>query len=148
MTKSLERTRSDAAITDTTWPMMPRWGWRLPDFMDWPDRRSLRIEESRSDRTLTIRAEVPGVDPTKDVDVTVRNGVLTISAERKEHHEDTTNGSVRSEFRYGSFVRQVPLPADCATEDIQAVYDNGILEVRIPMDEEHPEETHIDITVT
>ena len=145
MSKTLERTPSRAEITDTTWPMMPRWGWRLPDFMDWPDRRSLRIEESRSDDALTIRVEIPGIDPEKDVDITVRDGVLTIIAERREHKEHAAAGGFRSEFRYGSFIRQVVLPADCAIDDIEATYESGILEVAVPMTEHTSEAQHIEV---
>ncbi|NCY17007.1 MAG: Hsp20/alpha crystallin family protein, partial [Actinobacteria bacterium] len=144
MSKAIERTQQRSTVTDAPLPTLTRWGWRLPEFIDWPDRRTLRIEESRDDGTLTIRAEMPGIDPKNDVDLVVNNGILTISAERREKHEDTTAGTFRSEFRYGSFMRQVELPAECAPEDIEATYDNGILEVRVPVDGEEPHATHIE----
>ncbi len=145
MTRTIEKTQDRSTITETPLPTLTRWGWRLPEFMDWPDRRALRIEESRNDGTLTIRAEMPGIDPAHDVDLVVSNGILTISAERRETHQDSTAGTYRSEFRYGSFMRQIELPADCALDDIEATYDNGILEVRVPVDGEQPHAQHIEV---
>ena len=73
----------------------------------------------------------PGVDPGKDVDITVRDGVLTIKAERTEKKE--SNG--RSEFSYGSFIRSVTLPAGADEDAIKASYDKGILTVSVPVTE-------------
>ena len=74
-----------------------------------------------------LRAEVPGIDPAKDVDITVQNGQLTIKAERSEKKE----AKGRSEFSYGSFVRTVTLPAGANEDDIKATYDKGILTVDV-----------------
>lgn len=145
MSRSIERTIDRPVVAEPPFPTLTRWGWRLPEFMDWPDRRALRIEESRSDGTLTIRAEMPGIDPKTDVDIAVLDGILTISAERREKHEESAEGSFRSEFRYGSFMRQIPLPAECSLEDIHATYDDGILEVRVPVDGEKPRAQHIEV---
>ena len=145
MTRAMEKAPSRPSPVDTAFPVMPRWGWRLPEFMEWPERRSIRIEESRSDGTLHIRAEIPGIDPATDIDIAVLNGILTISAERNEKHEETTEGVYRSEFRYGSFMRQIELPADCSTDDIEATYENGILEVKVPVDGEKPAAQHIEV---
>ena len=60
-----------------------------------------------ADGTYHLKAEIPDVDPDKDITITVRDGVLTITAERSEKKE--SNG--RSEFSYGTFVRSVTLPA-------------------------------------
>lgn len=148
MSRSIERTIDRPSIVETPFPALTRWGWRLPEFMDWPERRALRIEESRSDGTLTIRAEMPGIDPKTDVDIAVLDGVLTISAERREKEEESSDGTFRSEFRYGSFMRQIQLPSDCSVEDIDATYDNGILEVRVPVGGEKPKAQHIEVRAT
>jgi hypothetical protein len=58
------------------------------------------------DGSYELRAEIPGVDPAKDVEITVREGVLTIKSERSDKKE--TNG--RSEFSYGAFSRSLTLP--------------------------------------
>ena len=79
-----------------------------------------------------IRAELPGVDPDRDIDVSVDNGVLTIAAERQESNREQLEKGYRSEFRYGSFVRQVRLPAGTSAEVVSAAYKDGVLEIRMP----------------
>jgi Molecular chaperone (small heat shock protein) len=85
-----------------------------------------------------VRAELPGVDPTDDIEVTVRDGQLTIKAERIPDRE--SNG--HSEFSYGSFVRTVALPAGADEDEIHATYDRGILTVSVPLSEDQPTEKH------
>ena len=82
-----------------------------------------------------IRAEIPGVDPEKDIDVSMADGKLTISARREQREETKTDDSFRTEFRYGSFQRTRTVPQDTRLEDVQATYEDGILEVRMPVDE-------------
>jgi HSP20 family protein len=96
------------------------------------DTKLMRLEDEMSGGRYEVRAEIPGVDPAKDVDITVRDGLLTIKAERSEKKE--SNG--RSEFSYGSFVRTVSLPAGANEDDITASYDKGILTVSVGVTEE------------
>ena len=91
----------------------------------------IRLEDETHDGHYLLRAELPGIDPAKDVDITVCNGELTIKAERQEKKE--TNG--RSEFSYGSFTRSVTLPAGADAENIKATYDKGILTVDVTLPE-------------
>ncbi len=79
-----------------------------------------------------VRAEIPGVDPEKDIDIALEKDRLVIRAERTSSFEDDTDG-YRSEFRYGSFSRVVALPDGVDADQIGADYADGILEVRIPM---------------
>ena len=95
----------------------------------------IRVEEVVDGSTLLVRAELPGIDPETDVDVTVSNGVLEIKAERKEKQEHKDKNTYRSEFRYGSFFRRVPLPEGARQEDVTANYKDGVLEVRMPVQE-------------
>jgi HSP20 family protein len=83
-----------------------------------------------------VRAEVPDIDPEKDIELSVANGVLRISAHREEKSERKDKEVYRSEFRYGSFVRNIPLPEGTSDSDITAAYKDGILEVRVPMPEQ------------
>ena len=92
----------------------------------------LRVEEFREGETLVVRAELPGIDPEKDVDVSVRDGELNIRAERQENTENANKDGYRSEFRYGSFARTVQLPRGARQEDIKASYRDGVLEIRVP----------------
>ncbi|OOP64820.1 heat-shock protein Hsp20 [Arthrobacter sp. SRS-W-1-2016] len=95
----------------------------------------IRVEEFLDGKTLVVRAEMPGVDPDKDVKITVEDGYLNISAERQEKEEHKDKGGFRSEFRYGSFNRSILLPEGVKEEDIKASYTNGVLEVRTPLPE-------------
>ncbi len=87
----------------------------------------IRLEDEMADGHYLLRAELPGIDPAEDVDITVRDGQLTIKAERSEKKE--TKG--RSEFSYGSFTRSVTLPAGANEDDIKATYNKGILTVSV-----------------
>ena len=115
---------------------------RFPDLLDWLDTpwsallpfsgaQTFRVEDYLEDGNYVIRAEVPGVDPEKDIEITVEAGTLTIRAERREERQEAH----RSEFRYGSFSRSVTLPRQADTEHITARYDQGILEVSVPVKE-------------
>lgn len=112
------------------------------------EKSAMRVEEFVEDNTLVVRAELPGIDPDKDVDVSLENGVLSISARREEKSETQQQDMYRSEFRYGSMVRRIALPDGVSQDDVKASYKDGILEVRTPMPspEEAPEATKIAIT--
>ena len=96
------------------------------------------------DGRYEVRAELPGVDPAENIEVTVHDGRLTIKAERTQTSE--SNG--HSEFSYGSFMRTVPLPAGADEDDINATYDRGILTVSVPLSEDHPTEKHVEVIET
>ncbi len=113
---------------------------RFPDLFDWMDApwptllppglaHPFRVENYTEDDNYVIRAELPGLDPENDVEVTVEPGTLTIHAERRE---ETREGR-HSEFKYGSLTRSVPLPEGTDPEAITANYDQGILKVSIPV---------------
>jgi len=91
------------------------------------------VEEFDEDGSLVIRAELPGIDPDKDVDLTVSDGMLLIKAERRESERTEDKGYVRREMRYGSFARTLPLPDGADESDVSASYKDGILEVRVPV---------------
>jgi HSP20 family protein len=119
---------------------------RFPDLLDWFDTpwsallpysgaQTLRVEDYVDDGHYVVRAELPGVDPGKDIEITIGQGTLTIHAERREERQETH----RSEFRYGSFTRTVTLPRTADAEHISASYDQGILQVDVPLQEAGPE---------
>ena len=80
---------------------------------------------------LVVRAEIPGAKP-EDVDITVHNGVLTISGKLEEEREEERSGYLVKERRSGSFRRSLHLPQDVDEDQIKANFENGVLEVRIP----------------
>ncbi len=104
----------------------------------------IRLEDEIQDGHYVIRAELPGIDPAKDIDITVTDGQLTIQAERGEKKESKG----RSEFSYGSFVRSVTLPAGADEDDIAASYDKGILTVWVALPEQPPAEKHLTVQAT
>jgi HSP20 family protein len=81
---------------------------------------------------LVVRMELPGIDPEKDVQVSVQDGVLRVSGERRRDPAMEEAGYYRREAAYGAFERAIPLPEGAKSEDIIASYDNGVLEVVIP----------------
>jgi HSP20 family protein len=112
----------------------------LPDLLEWlgapwtpmlpfAGTHALRVEDYAEDDHYVVRAELPGVDPRKDVDITVEDQTLTVHAQRRQEHKEPHH----CEFRYGEFTRSVRLPASADTEHITAAYDKGILEVTIPV---------------
>ncbi|WP_425437836.1 Hsp20/alpha crystallin family protein [Mycobacterium neglectum] len=108
------------------------------------DSNLLRMEDETREGLYLVRAELPGLDPIEDIEVTVRDGQLTIKADRSQ--SDDTNG--RSEFSYGSFARTIMLPADAEEDEINATYDRGILTVLVPLSEEASAEKHVEVIET
>ncbi|ORA20481.1 HSP20 family small heat-shock protein [Mycobacterium angelicum] len=105
------------------------------------DTRAMRLEDEMKDGRYEVRAEIPGVDPAKDIDITVRDGQLTIKAERSEKKD--FDG--RSEFSYGSFVRTLSLPDGADDGDIKATYDKGILTISVAVAQKKPAERRVQI---
>ncbi|WP_166847169.1 Hsp20/alpha crystallin family protein [Isoptericola sp. BMS4] len=129
------------------WP--PRWdAWPFTEVFAGRDPGPgvgalIRVEEAREGDELVIRAELPGLDPEKDVEVTVDDGILTIAAHREERTSEH-EGGYRSEFRYGQFERRLRLPRD-ASSDVTATYRDGVLEVRVPVPAERPAARTIEV---
>ena len=71
----------------------------------------LRVEEYREGDQLVVKAEVPGINPENDVDITIDRDQLQIVVRREEKSEHKSKAGYRSEFRYGTFSRTVTLPA-------------------------------------
>jgi HSP20 family protein len=84
---------------------------------------------------FVLRADLPGV--TEDqVKVELEDNVLTVSGERRSEHEDRKEGYYRLERASGSFTRSLTVPEGNDPEAIQARFENGVLEVRIPKPEQ------------
>ncbi|MGY1735056.1 MULTISPECIES: Hsp20/alpha crystallin family protein [unclassified Geodermatophilus] len=98
-----------------------------------PGEEVIRVDEYRDDDTQVIRAELPGIDPDRDVQLTISNGMLRIDAERRIEEETQQKGFTRHEMRYGSFTRTLPLAEGATEDDIHAEYKDGVLEIRVPV---------------
>ena len=103
--------------------------------------QTFRVEEMARDNRYVIRAELPGLDPDRDIEVTVEGRTLTIHAERRQEDDEP----YRSEFRYGSLTRLFRLPAKVDANDVTARYEKGVLEVSVPVREVKPEGTRVAI---
>ena len=96
---------------------------------EWDWRPNADISETKTE--YLIKAELPEVDK-DDVQVSVENGVLTISGERHFKKEEETETTHRVESMYGKFSRSFSLPSDVDEATISAESKNGVLKVRLP----------------
>lgn len=94
------------------------------------------VELVDDEKTYRLTAELPGLNE-QDITVSVADGVLSISGERKEETDRKDKGYVYSERRYGSFHRQMVLPADVDQNGITADFKDGILTVTLAKDEKN-----------
>ena len=97
---------------------------------NWTPPVDIREEEHR----FLLHADIPGVKP-EDIEVTMENGVLTISGSREESKRDQGDGYRRFERVSGRFFRRFTLPDTANAEGIKAKSNNGVLEVVIPKHE-------------
>ena len=93
---------------------------------------------------ITVCADLPGLTA-KDIDIEVEDGILTISGERHQSSEDKKEGYYRSERSYGSFARSVALPDGVDENQIRAKFDNGVLEVTVPVPEQRQRGRRVEI---
>jgi len=95
------------------------------DAVSW--RPAFDVHET--DKEYILTADLPGMDK-KDVNITVSDGVLEVSGERKFEKEENKDYYYR-EIRYGKFCRRFNLPEDANQEDIKAKFKNGVLTLNI-----------------
>jgi HSP20 family protein len=124
----------------------------FPDLPGWPESprtallafssaQTFRVEELVRDGHYLIRAELPGLDPATDIEVTLDGMMLRIHAERCQPDDEP----YRTEFRYGPATRSVRLPARVDPHDITARYRQGILEISVPVPAAKPDGSRIPI---
>jgi HSP20 family protein len=89
------------------------------------------VDIKETDKSLTLTAELPGIDE-KDVELSVRNGMLTLKGEKKYEHEEEKEDVHMLERSYGSFQRSFRLPDTVDTDRIEARFDKGVLKVAMP----------------
>ncbi len=105
--------------------------WLLPEMTGGPAAAwSPDIDVLEGYKDITVRAEIPGLDP-KDIEVSLAGNLLTITGEKREENEDQGSGFYRSERRYGAFHRSVELPQDADPDQIKASYDKGVLTIHV-----------------
>lgn len=94
------------------------------------DGWSPALEVFVEDGDLVVRVELPGVKK-EEVSVALPDGVLNISGERKDERRSRDVHYYARGFRYGPFLRSVPVPAGTKEEDVVACHEDGVLQVRI-----------------
>lgn len=90
------------------------------------------IESYEKDGQLFFRAELPGVDP-KEIDISIADRELVIKGERKQEKDTKEENYQFREISYGSFERHFELPEGTKTEELKAKFNNGILEITVPL---------------
>jgi HSP20 family protein len=94
---------------------------------------ALDISERKDAYLVTV--ELPGITP-EDLDITMEDGLLTIQGERQFTSESSEQQFHRVERRYGAFRRSITLPAHVMAEEIQASFEDGVLQILVPKAEE------------
>lgn len=115
---------------------------RLLEGLPFGEHHAVRIEDYHEDGKYVLRAELAGVDPEKDIQISVQGNELSIVAERTVDKHDKSH----SEFCYGTFARHVRLPSGAQPDEITATYDAGILEVTVPVKPE-PDTREIEVKI-
>jgi HSP20 family protein len=103
-----------------------------------------QIDVFEREGKLVVRADLPGLTK-EDVRAEIEGGQLVLQGERRRERAEERGGRYRAERSYGSFRRVVPLPEGADTEHAEARFDNGVLEVTVPLPEERTRSRRIDI---
>ncbi len=98
----------------------------LPEVMP-----AMELTEKRDRYEMSL--EIPGMEE-KDIDIECADGVLTISGEKRQESEETSEGYLVTERSYGSFKRQLTLPTDVNPDAIEAKYAKGVLRLALKKD--------------
>lgn len=92
----------------------------------WP-----RIDVEETEQAFVVTAEVPGLQE-KDIELNLRDNLLTISGEKREERQDQKRGAAYAERFYGQFRRTIPIDAPLDEEKVDARFRNGVLTVTLP----------------
>lgn len=124
--QEIDRLRRDMdRLLDRLWddfrfPVLPRTAKEVPF-----------IELSETEKTLIVKAEIPGVSP-KDIDISITDDKLTIQGDFKTERIKEGEGYEKRERRYGRFTRTIQLPCRILMDDVEATYKDGILNIVMP----------------
>ena len=101
------------------------------DFMPAKEAFWPAIDVIDTPETLQVKAEVPGIDP-KDIDISIVGNALTIKGEKTEDREEKGKTWYRRERSSGTFLRTVPLPVAVDAEHVEAIDEDGVLNITLP----------------
>ncbi len=94
-----------------------------------------KVDITEDDKEISISAEIPGIKK-KDIEVTYKDGYLTISGNKKEEKEEKGKDYYKAERRYGRFCRSFQVPDYVEPDKISAKYSKGVLKIRLPKNKE------------
>lgn len=86
---------------------------------------------SENETGFSISAELPGIKK-EDINVSLHDGVLSIEAESKSEHEEKGEKQIRTERRYGKFVRRFTLGSNVDEKAVEARFEDGVLKLNVP----------------
>lgn len=150
--------RYESPIMRSEWPFPTLLGSNMED---WPsltgvgypdlsvlgavaDSPEMQVHEARDGASLVVSAEVPGVDPDTDIQITLTGGNLDLHVVRREESElSDSDGFTHSQSSYGELFYRTEVPGQVTCQDVRASYSDGLLEIRVPMtsfDAEHVEQ--------
>jgi HSP20 family protein len=130
-----------ALMKRSNWPTLG--GSLLSDFFDddrffnmpWSGNRGVpAVNIKENEKNFEIEVAAPGYDK-KDFNISIDNGILTVSAEKREEKEKEDGSYTRREFGYSSFARSFSLPNNITEETIDAKYQDGVLKLTIQKQE-------------
>jgi HSP20 family protein len=103
------------------------------DFREWPALAEWKpkLDVADTKEALVVKAETPGIDP-KEIELTLRDQILTIKGEKKQEKEEKEEQYYRLERGYGAFARMIRLPAPVDASKVTATFKNGLLTVKLP----------------
>jgi HSP20 family protein len=90
------------------------------------------VEVTHRDGKLFVNADLPGMSA-EDVQLSIEDDALIIAGERRSEHEERDGDVLRTERSYGSFQRVIPLPPGVDASAVDARFENGVLEVSLPL---------------
>src|SRR6266550_5961445 len=128
--RALQRFADDVDRMFADFGLGERWAspsWRDTATAMWTPE----VEVFQKNNELTIKADLPGLNK-DEVSVELTDNAVTIQGERKRQHEEEREGVYRTERSYGSFYRAIPLPEGAITEQANANFHDGVLEVTMP----------------
>lgn len=102
------------------------------------------VEVSEQNGNYVIRAELAGLKP-EDVKLEIENDAVVMQGERKCEREEEKGGVHRTEIRYGNFYRSIPLPEGAKVDQAHARFENGVLEITVPVPEQQRNRRQIPI---
>jgi HSP20 family protein len=100
----------------------------------------VKLNVAETDKAVEVTAELPGVDP-KDIDVQLKDDILTIKGEKKTEKEDKQKNYHLVEHSYGSFERSFALPCEVQADKVEASFDKGVLKITLPKSPESQPKT-------